>query len=108
MNHAKHVPGTVAECGECQKVALEPGWYKLLSGLTEAGDSEPEVEDEQAQAEIDLTGAGKATEIDLSKVEAERAKTRIDLSDPDEGKPVVDLPESEEKKRTAAQRKPRK
>lgn len=101
MNHATHEPGTVADCEECRKVALEPGWYKLLRGLTSP---------DAAEGEAGTSGGNAGNEaeagLDLSKVEAERAKTRIDLSKAHEGKPVVDLPESEEQKRAdAAKRK---
>lgn len=30
MDHRAHEPGTVADCAECQTLALEPGWYKTL------------------------------------------------------------------------------
>jgi hypothetical protein len=30
MDHRAHEPGTVADCTECQTLALEPGWYKTL------------------------------------------------------------------------------
>lgn len=30
MDHSAHEPGTVAECLDCQALAVEPGWYKAL------------------------------------------------------------------------------
>lgn len=30
MDHRAHEPGTVADCAECQTLAVEPGWYKAL------------------------------------------------------------------------------
>lgn len=30
MDHRAHQPGTVADCVECQALAVEPGWYKAL------------------------------------------------------------------------------
>lgn len=30
MDHRAHEPGTVADCAECQALAVEPGWYKAL------------------------------------------------------------------------------
>ena len=30
MDHADHDPGTVQDCPECQAIAYEPGWYRLL------------------------------------------------------------------------------
>ncbi len=30
MDHRAHEPGTVADCTECQALAVEPGWYKAL------------------------------------------------------------------------------
>lgn len=30
MDHRAHEPGTVADCVDCQSLALEPGWYKTL------------------------------------------------------------------------------
>jgi hypothetical protein len=30
VDHRAHEPGTVADCPECQTLAIEPGWYKAM------------------------------------------------------------------------------
>jgi hypothetical protein len=30
MDHRAHQPGTVADCPDCQGLAVEPGWYKAM------------------------------------------------------------------------------
>jgi hypothetical protein len=73
MDHRSHEPGTVADCGDCQALALEPGWYKALrdervTGLPPDAFLIPEMGEQPVE-----TGAPEPARVEVALPDLERA-----------------------------------
>jgi hypothetical protein len=110
MDHAQHVPGTVADCEECRRIAVEPGWYKHLSSSDDpqerpASPTEGAGERPSDSRRRDTTSRRRpaaARDVDLAAAELERRRMRVDLSRAEEGTTRVDLPDRDQRERTAS------
>lgn len=108
MDHERHVPGTVADCEECRRIAVEPGWYKRLAGSEAPEDpgasaddaGEPRRGARRADAPRRLPAA--ARDVDLAAAELERRRMRVDLSRAEDGATRVDLPDDDDDERERA------
>jgi hypothetical protein len=110
MDHARHVPGTVADCEECRRIAVEPGWYKRLAGSEDPQDRAVPAEDAgehrpgARRGDATPRRPAAARDVDLAAAELERRRMRVDLSRAEEGATRLDLPDHDERERAAPKR----
>jgi hypothetical protein len=110
VDHARHVPGTVADCEECRRIAVEPGWYKRLAGSEAPEDPGASAEDAgephrgARRADAPRLRPAAARDVDLAAAELERRRMRVDLSRAEDGATRVDLPDDDERERAASKR----